>query len=254
MSATWACPICGRRVPKREAECFCGAKQSQAQQREVREAERTSTRIPFDVAFLLVLLVLVGVYALHRMTRPAEDAAAERPSESVSATSPPTLQAPEPVLAQSATATPPPSAPPPPALPPAATLEPVTVATPQPAPQATPTPVDEREQARTAALAAFEAELLRLSALAQRLDAHFGVYMSECGPDRKIANVVSNCAEIEATVKREASDIQRGLDAAEDQARRGWLNPGRVRDARSRSFFGSRRWDELQSAASNRSR
>jgi hypothetical protein len=240
-------------VPKREAECFCGAKQSQAQQREVREAERTGARIPRDVAFLVVLLVLVGVYSLHRMTRPMEDTAAERPSESVSATPPTTLPSAVPVAAPvpSATATPPPSAPPPPALPPPTTLAALAVATPQPAPAATPTPVDEREQVRSAALRVLEAELARLSGLAQQLDEHLRVYKQECGAERKVANAIPNCLEIEATVKREASEIQRGLDTAEDQARQGWLNPGHVRDARSRSFFGSRRWDELQGAVSN---
>lgn len=258
--ATWVCPVCGRRVPRREAECFCGAKQQAAEQHHRKEEQKKSTRIPPDVAFLVLLVVLIGVYALHRVTRQVSDDSSAGARNILG----PALATPEPppplsipVLPsrapQQAAAEQPAfqRAPPPPVPPPAAapSVEAPRAATPTPAP--TPTPFDERAQVRTAGLAAYEAALQRLAAAAARLDQHVRAYKTECGDTQKFAYAVSNCAEIESTVQREASQIQQALDAAEDQARRAWLELGQVRDARGRTVFGSRQWDETLSAARN---
>lgn len=260
-TGTWVCPVCSRRVPRREAECFCGTKQAQAEQHQQREEQKRSTRIPLDVAFIVVLLVLGGVYTLHRVTRaePDEAPAGARNFGAIMAT-------PEPEPALSVPAEPsraprripaagvaPASAPPPP-LPPPATpapgLEPPRAAASE-APYPTAAPVDEQERVRAAGLAAYVAELQRLSAAAARLDARVRDHKTECGETQKFAYAVSNCAELESAVKREVAQIQSALDAAEDQARRAWLQPGTVRDARARSVFGTRQWDELLGAARN---
>lgn len=256
-AATWLCPVCGRRVPRREAECFCGAKQAQVEQHVQREAQRTSKRIPLDVAFFVVLLVLVGVYGVDRMTRDESDvsAAAGNPLAAI-------VAMPEPPPPLSLPASPPPRAPQPSELaapapaPPLFTLPPAPTpgagaltAAPAPPPSPTPTPFDERAEVRRAGLAAYEAELQRLAAAAGRLHEHMGVYRRECNDSQKFGTATSNCGEIEDTIKREVSQIHHALDAAEDQARRAWLEPGTVRSARASSFFGTREWDELERAA-----
>lgn len=259
-AATWVCPICGRRVPRRETECFCGAKQQQAEQHQRKEEQKKSARIPLDVAMLVVLAVLIGVYALHRVTQQVSDDSSAGARNILG----PALATPEPgprrslpvapSRAPQQAATPPVEQPafqraPPPPLPPPGAAPPVEApraATPTPAP----TPFDERAQVRAAGLAAFEAELQRLAASAARLQEHVRAYRAECGEAQRFGGV-SNCAEIESTVQRESSRIQQALDAAEDQARRAWLEPGQVRDARGRTVFGSRQWDETLSAARN---
>jgi hypothetical protein len=60
--ATWACPVCRRRVPAAVAECRCGTARPSAQA--LARAER-GTPLPWDVkaglAFTL-LVVLAGAY------------------------------------------------------------------------------------------------------------------------------------------------------------------------------------------------
>lgn len=256
-AATWLCSVCGRRVPRREAECFCGAKQVQVEQHVQREAQRSSKRIPLDVAFFVVLLVLVGVYGVHRLTRDESDASASagNPSAVIVATPepPPPLSLPpsRPRASQPSELLAPAQAPLPLLTPPAAPpqgVDAARAAVPSPTPFPTPTPFDEQAEVRRAGLAAYEAELQRLAAAASRLQEHMGVYRSECNDSPKY-RPISNCGEIVATIKRDVSRIQQALDAAEDQARRAWLEPGKVRTARASSFFGTREWDVLESAA-----
>ena len=251
-AATWACPVCGRRVPRREAECFCGAKQLQVEQHLQREAQRTSKRIPFDVAFFVVLLVLVAVYSVHRLTRDEPEGLSAGASNALAAV----VATPEPLLPSASQPSAMPSSeevrapqPPPLPTPPAQGVEAARSAAPSPTPAPTPTPFDEREAARAAGLAAYEGELQRLAAAAARLQQHLGVYRRECNDSQKIGRGISNCGEIESTIKGEVSQLQQALDAAEDQARRAWLEPGKVRTARAGSFFGTREWDELEGAA-----
>jgi hypothetical protein len=248
-------------VPRRETECFCGAKQLQSEQHYQRQEQRKSTKIPLDVAGIVLLIVLVGVWAVHHVTQSEADNSMPGAANVLGAA----LATPEPGPAQPVPVAPTrapqqqaaaepsafqkaPEPPMPPATQPAAAEAP-RLATPAPAP--TPTPFDERAQVRAAGLAAYEAALQRLVADAASLDQHVRTYKTECSDAQKFAYAIGNCPEIESTVKREASQIQQGLDGAEDQARRAWLEPGQVRDARGRSFFGTREWDELLSSARN---
>lgn len=255
-AATWACPVCGRRVPKRETQCFCGAAQHAAEQHHKQEAEKRSTRIPTDVALLVLALVAVGVYAVHRATQDElEPAPGQRLLAGLASTPepPPTAAPPVPPLpSQPAAAQPTPTpafehVPPPP--PQTVAPEPPRIASlPTPASVATPAPVDERERVRAAGLAAYEAALRSLATVAGRVEANLRVYLQECGDTQKFAYSVSNCAQIEAAIRRELLQVVQGLEAAEDEARRAWLEPGQVRDARARSALGSARWDEVVSA------
>lgn len=260
-SVTWKCPVCGRRVPRRVTTCFCGARQADVVQHERREAARTAHRIPADVAALLALAVLVGVYGVHRLTRHQEPSAFEQgarqlgvvlPRETARA-GPPPQSAPAPVA-------PPPTAAPQPVAPAPATRPPAPVETPPPlAPPATaaaaaaaaPPSHDPMEQTRLAGLRAYAGELQRLAPLATRMSAYVDVFRKQCVGGPRFAGGVSNCDEIESTIRKIAGEIETGLNAAEDQARRAWVEPGAIRDVRAKSFFGTRDWDELQRTASD---
>jgi hypothetical protein len=259
--ATWACPICGRRVPKREPECFCGAKQQAAEQHHQQEARKKSTRVPLDVALLVLAVVAVGVYGLRRLTQ--DLAEPQAPGGKLLAAVAPTPEPPPAAVAPPLPALPsqappttlePPAllrAPPPPALEAVQTPapEPPRLVTPPPAPAPTATPFDERAQVRAAGLAAYEAALGRLASIAGGVAENLMILARECAGDAPRVSALSNCADIEAAIQRQLVQIQKGLEAADDDARRAWLDPGQLRDARARSVFGSRQWDDLVSAA-----
>lgn len=255
MSATvWECRICGRRIPLRVAECFCGAKREQVVAQEKREAARSPTKIPLDVALLVVLIVLVGVAGVHyalSSDAPAPEAGRNllsgmlaTPEPLPSLVTPPVAAAP--VQAPATTAPPAPLAPLPEAItPPPPPLAPLPAAS----PSASPTPeVDEREQKKVAALAAYSAELQRLAALSARTAEHIRAYKSGC-VGQNVGTQFSNCDEIEASIRKSLAEMENGLDAADDQARRSWLEPGKLRDARARTFFGTSAWEDLRRAA-----
>jgi hypothetical protein len=248
--ATWECRVCGRRVPRRVDECFCGARREQMAALEQRDEERSGRRFPIGVVLPLLLVGLLGGYALRQATR--EDAApsgtpAPKPPTSELApvrrigTPPPsfgsaasdTLTAPlrEPQAATESTGSDKASSP---ETTPAARATPVALPSPE---------SDEREEAKTAALAAYSAQLQRLSESAARMAQRLRVYQSECVGQR-IGAGITNCGELEASIRRSLTDVETGLEAAEDQARRSWVAPGHVRDARGRTYFGTREWEE----------
>ncbi len=254
-SSVWQCRICGRRIPLRVDECFCGAKREQAVAQEKREADRSPTKIPLDVALLVVLVVLVGVVGIHyalRSEAPAPAGGRNLLSGMLATPEPlPSLVAPPAVAPVQAPAT---TAPPAPVTAPEVTTPPATLpvtlpATLAPRPTASPSPdVDEREQSKALALAAYAAELARLAAKSTQTAEHVRVYKANCS-GQNVGVQISNCDEVEASIRKTLSEMESGLDAAEDQARRAWVTPGGVRDARARSYFGTRAWEELQSAA-----
>jgi hypothetical protein len=254
--SVWECRVCGRRVPRRVEECFCGARREQVLTLQQREAERSGRRIPFGVVLPLLLVGLVAAFGLLIATR--EDQAPSNAS--------PTPAASEPArILRGATPAAPPAevasdAGPSPARPaPAvldwpsrdsapATAEPTLAPPVQAAPAAPPPDADQREQAKAAGLEAYESELRRLIALSARMMERVRVYRAECVGQRITARI-TNCGDLEASIRRTLTDLENGLEAAEDQARRSWVEPGQLRDARSRTFFGSSEWEDLQRAA-----
>lgn len=255
-STVWQCRICGRRIPLRVGECFCGAKREQVVAQEKREADRSPTKIPLDVALLVALVVLVGVAGVHYAVRSETPAPAggrnllsgmlATPEPMPPVTPPPIGQAAAPVSAPP-TPTPVPMAeadpPPPPSLPP--TLPPRAPVS----PSASPSPqVDELEQKKTAALAAYSAELERLGGTSSRMAEHTRAYQTGC-VGQNVAVQYTNCGEMEAAIRKALGELEQGLDAAEELARRSWVEPGKLREARARTVFGKRDWEELQRAA-----
>src|SRR6185436_16870048 len=177
---------------------------------QAQQARKTSTRIPLDVALLVLAVVLVGVYALHRVTREATDSeTAGGPLLGVVEKSPPPVAAPPLPAApaqprQELADSPALQRAPPPPLPPMQTPAPETArpdTPPTASPEPTPTPFDERAQVRAAGLAAYEAALQRLAGLASQLDSHLRVHSRECGEGPKFSGGVSNCTEIEDMVR-----------------------------------------------------
>lgn len=258
-AATWTCPVCDRRVPRREPECFCGARRERAEEQRLKQAARTTRRIPRDVAALLLGLALVGVYGIHRLTRePEEDAFAQAAQRTLGgpfvAPEGSPAQAKEPQRPATEAASVPARAadlrPPPALASPGEPPSPAPALIDRPAPSPAASPADEQEQKRLAGISDYEGALLKLQPLAAKLAEHVRVFRTEClGEVQKLRYVVINCQEIESSIRRSAIDIELGLDSAEDVARRAWVEPGAVRDIRARSFFGTRDWDQLLRSA-----
>jgi len=250
--------VCGRRVPRRVAECFCGAKQTQVEQHQRREADEKSHRVPLDVALILAVLVAGGVYMAHRFVTEPEAEEGRSLFRSVLQTpeAPPTappvealvIPTPLPIATPAIPETRPPSPPPLTFAPePIATVSPVPLPSPTPAPSPTP---DEREALRAKGIQAYSAELSRLAALAAKLRERIGAYREGCFGART-GGGYSNCPDIEADITTTARVIERGLDEAEDQGRRSWVEPGALRRAKDDSYFGTPDWEELQRTARN---
>lgn len=260
---TWLCPSCGRRVPRRVERCFCGIAQKDAVQREQREVARSGAGLPRDVVGLLALVVLVGAYGIYGLLREEPDrfAGARRLGAvlALPETPPDPLQqrraAPPatPTAAPAEAPTPPPVTTQPTAAPVVETPAPhapPAAAGPQPPLPAAAAPADDGlDPQRAAGLRAYEEELRRLASLANRLAVHNGVFRKQCVGGQRVGQSTSNCDDLEATVKKLFAEIQKGLAAAEDEARRAWLSPGSVRDAYARSFFGTPEWEALARAA-----
>lgn len=253
-SATWKCPVCGRRVPRRVAQCFCGARQEQAEQQTQREAALSGAGVPRDVAALLALMVLVGVYGIYRLTRDEPDTFSASARQALAITFATPDAPPEPTLPSGGPRRPRPAAgaptePTPTAPPLSASAPPPTAASaPAAAPSAAATE-DPMAERRAAGLQAFEEELQRLSQQANRLRTHWSLYGSQCRGGPRAGASASNCDEMETVIRKLAADIEQGLDAAEDAARRAWLAPGSVRESRARTLFGTREWEEVLRAA-----
>ena len=73
-----------------------------------------------------------------------------------------------------------------------------------------------------------------------RMGFHFGV------PSGQLA---SELGVTRSELRKALGEVEQGLDAAEEQARRSWVEPGKLREARSRTVFGKRDWDDIQRAA-----
>jgi hypothetical protein len=254
--SVWECRVCGRRVPRRVEECFCGARREQMLTLQQREAERSGRSIPFAVVLPLLLIGLVGAYALHVATRDDLDPSGASPPSPAASEPARVLRGATPAATPAGVANdvgPSPARPAPAALnwpsrdAAPATPEPTLAPLVQAAPAASPPDADQREQAKAAALEAYESELLRLAAPAARMMERVRVYRAECVGQH--LNKITNCGDLEVSIRRTLTDLENGLEAAEDQARRSWLEPGRLREARSRTFFGSPEWEDLLRAA-----
>ena len=234
MPATWTCPTCRRRVPLREAVCFCGCPRERAE-REVEEARLKDAAQPTrELGLTLALIALVLVFVVGR----PGDRRVEPEVAPVNTPTPPPPPAPR-HEAPAAWPSPRPSLPGfdfPAANPPAPPV--AAPATPEPDPSPPPSGARGREELR-AGYTALAPEAARLEQVqrdyrALCLGSHVGV-------------VVMNCDQMQAWQADSARRVREGIAAAEERARRARVLPGDVRALREQ--LGVERWEQLADGA-----
>lgn len=242
MPATWTCPTCRRRVPLREALCFCGCPRERAE-REVEEARLKDPAQPTrELGLTLALIALVLVFVVGRPGDPPRQAEPE--AAPVHTLPPPPPPAPGPPPRYETPAPRPSRRPSLPAFdfpaassPTPAPSAPAT-ATPEPEPGPSASALRGREELR-AGYAALAPEAARLEQVqrdyrASCLGSHVGV-------------VVMNCDQMQAWQADSARRVREGIAAAEERARRARVLPGDVRALREQ--LGVERWEQLADGA-----
>lgn len=242
MAVTWLCPRCRRRVPRREAACFCGCPREQAEREAHEEHQRSAAQPTRELALMLALIGLIALlFARQRLAPPPEPG--PEPPAAVATVSRPVPTPPSDHAGPALTPGPhrPAHATPEPAPP----LPPVpTPATPSAASAAPPVPATPpaSEAARLALRSAYGA----LASEASRLERLLTDYQALCqGPH--VGVVVSNCDQLQGWLSESARRVQDGLAAAEEQARRERALPGDVRALREE--MGVARWEALAGRA-----
>jgi hypothetical protein len=95
----------------------------------------------------------------------------------------------------------------------------------------TPTPADSIDAQREQGLSAFEATLASLAARVSDFREKLRRYDDQCAS----ANThVVGCDSARSEIASIAREVASGVEAAEEQARRSWLDPGQKRESRER--------------------
>jgi hypothetical protein len=233
--ATWPCPRCQRRVPLREAACFCGCPREEAEREQRQQRQRSAAQPTRELVLMLVLVGLLGWVLVRQRPEPEPEPV---PLATVRVRPPsPDLGDARPI--PSATPLEPdssPSATPLAAVPvPAA---PALAAPAAPAPEATPASELARQELRSAYAA--------LAPEAQRLERVLSDYQQRC-LGSPVGVVIINCDQMQGWLTDSARRIQEGLATAEERARRSRALPGDVRALREE--LGVAGWEELAARA-----
>ncbi len=234
MAATWLCPRCQRRVPLREAACFCGCPREQAELEEREVRQRSAAQPTRELALMLALIGLLGWVLVRQRPEPP-------PEPDPVPVAPVRVRPPSP-LPQEARPTPSPT-PHEPVAPSTPAAEPTSAAlapaaTESPSPAATPASELARQELRSAYAA--------LAPEAQRLERVLPDYQQHC-LGAHVGIVIANCDQMQAWLAESARRIQAGLATAEEQARHARALPGDVRALRE--DLGVARWEELAARA-----
>jgi hypothetical protein len=225
---------------------------------EARAAEEERKKAPafplFDV--LGGCAVLAGVFYLglswHRAREEPRPAGAPliRPPDPVTPSTPATLArlpvaAPEPVAAESPREPIPLTPGPTPGPFSSDSLRLATLPSPSPSPTPAPTAKPERSEMdvrREQGEQRLEQTLARLEGEVTRLSANTRQFQSICLGTRGDA---SSCERLFSEISSGANTLDRGLQEAEEDARRAWVVPGLVRDLRQRHGVDEATWSEL---------
>ncbi len=219
----WDCPICLRRVPAKVAECYCGEKRAAGAGSKAGSGEGVSA-----LGIGMAVLLLAGGAAAYLRQRasvppPLPEAATTTPRPAPSggsAAAPSVSTVPAAWKALAIEATPSPSAPAP------------VVTQPGAVPGSpTPTPSDSIDAQREKGLAAFEATLTSLDARAAEFREKLRRYDDQCA---SASTHVVGCDSFRSEIASLAREIASGVENAEEQARRSWVDPGRQRESRER--------------------
>jgi hypothetical protein len=223
-------------VPPNVAECHCGLTRLVAQAQAARATQKAARSFSIP-DFLGQLVILAAVFYLGLTW--------QRPEGTPRPVGRPLIPSPDPVPPSGSRPPIPPPATPAPAasVPPEAqpSIEeaseppsPASSDSPTPSPSPTPGPKTERSEVdvkREQAQKPFEQALARLGAEASRLTVNARRFESIClGGRGEPASCEQGLGEISATL----DSLSRGVQEAEEEARRDWVAPGVIRDRRSR--------------------
>jgi hypothetical protein len=220
--AYWRCPICLRRVPDKVTECYCGRRRQPGDGPDAIDTKKDGGT---GVWVALALIALAGLASLVMRRAPAPARPLASPAASLAPGAAEAGRSP-------AAAAPGPAGP---AL--IDTLRVVPAASPeappsaQPAPRPTPTPADSVDARREQGTLAFENAMRNLRGRAEVLARRLDNLARNCPPE---ATRVMGCDGLREEIVRDAQDIRAAADDAEEAARRGWVEPGAIRDARER--------------------
>lgn len=237
--SAWDCPICLRRVPAKVAECYCGYRRSEP------AAPRAASTASRPLAMAAAVLCVLGGAAAYVLQAP-----------------PPPDSTPSTTLARAATPIPPPAGPAGAvpstmseawkALKIETTPTPVVVeASATPTPAAAPTPDESVEAQRQQGVAAFEAALASLAARVADFREKLRRYDAQCEATN---TVITGCDNARAELQSVARDIANDVEAADDQARRSWVDPGQRRALRERGGLDESVVRDVLKAAADASR
>jgi hypothetical protein len=84
-----------------------------------------------------------------------------------------------------------------------------------------------------------------LSGSAQRAASLVKTYNAKCSGAQASDQAYASCESLIKQIVGLALDVARGLERAEEDARRAGVMPGTVRDLRERAGLGNRFWDDL---------
>ncbi len=242
---SWDCPICLRHVPAKVGECYCGYKRS-----DPRPEARSGGGAASLVLGLVGLFAIGGGLAYWLKSPP--------PAVSGEATPPPTLAAGPGVPAHHPNVVPPSTTLPEAwkalaieasATPPAAAAAGAAPATPTPAPQATPD--DSIDAQRAKGLTEFEAALGGLQAKANDFREKLKRYNDQCMREN---TQVTGCDPARAELQEYARQIANDVEAADEAARRSWLEAGQRRNLRESKGLDESGVRELLKAAADAAR
>ncbi len=105
----------------------------------------------------------------------------------------------------------------------------------------------EIERKRETGTRVLEQRMQRVAALAAELVGSIQEYQAACGESGQplFDQPQHDCEAMVRNVGRLAVAVGRGLDEAEDEARRNWVEPGTVRRVREENGLDSSAWDDL---------
>jgi hypothetical protein len=230
----WRCPICLRRVPGKVAECYCGRKRQPGDGPDEPETAAASSTAWLTGALVAILGVALFVGLRPRASAPSGPPASTARPEATAAAREPAAEAPPGHARQGDV----PGFTGPTPRPTARVEEPAAIRSPQPRP--TPTPEDSVDARREQGRLAFENAMRNLQGRAEVLARRLDNLARTCPPE---ATRVIGCDALREEIARDAGDIRSAADEAVEAARRGWVDPGSVRDARER--YGLREGDIL---------
>jgi hypothetical protein len=232
MPAWRVCPDCRRHVPPGVEQCRCGLLLESA----------VPSRRP---RWLVTSLVVVGALGLALVIDQLSSPKAPEPSPVLS-------RAPAPLPAAPATlpSAPPPTPPPAPVAPradPGWAAATMPSPLPIPVPQAPPTPQDDMDRLKEQGRQTLATRMSTLSGQAAQLAAYLQAYETRCRGDSFVHGSAQACLGLRGDMQRMKAGITQGLESAEEDARRSWVEPGLVRRMRE-SYGMDSGWDELSRA------